>query len=237
MAGMFLTGRPTFNGVRRRHDPRRRRRHDRLADRAARLLAVLGDRVDKGRLPFLRRLPPARRRRRASWGAVRRSRPAPPAALGRPRGRRSCSPWPRRRCSMNTGQPGHDDAAAEPPVGEDLQQDREAFPGGPVPARRRGQGRRRRRARGPGRDRRPPGAGARVRPVARADRRRRATPTRTIARVSRRRSRATGRTRRRTRARRRCATTLIPATRRQASPAPRPTSPATTPARRTSTTR
>ena len=56
MAGMYFAGDEHVRLVRHRHDPGRRRRDDRLADRPARRCSQsLGDRVEKGRIPFVRR--------------------------------------------------------------------------------------------------------------------------------------------------------------------------------------
>ena len=69
------------------------------------LLSLLGDRVDKGRVPGLDRL----KRRMAAfglWSRDRRPRHAPPAAVGRHCRSRCCWRWPSRRCTW-TPAPRH----------------------------------------------------------------------------------------------------------------------------------
>ena len=76
------------------------------------MLAWLGDRVDKGRIPFLQ--PPApRRRREPRRGARPRPRPAAPGRLGRAS---AAACWSRSRIpafSMHTAQHGHRRPAAQ----------------------------------------------------------------------------------------------------------------------------
>ncbi len=61
------------------------------------MLSKLGDRVEKGRIPFLHRLPPRRRGESRFWGAI-----LDPASSAT----RSSRPSPRRPCSLVAGAPG-----------------------------------------------------------------------------------------------------------------------------------
>ena len=98
MAGMFLTGDPTFSSLA-------------LATILVVAVAVLGsltvlpallsrlgDKVDRGRVPLVCSSPP-RRRGRADLGRDRRPRPASPGALRGTRRRLLAGCSPRRRCS------------------------------------------------------------------------------------------------------------------------------------------
>ena len=84
MAGMFLTGDPVVRVVRHRHDRGGRDRDDRLADRAARA-AVAARRPRRPGPDPARRPASPRRRRGPDLGRDRQRRPAPAAAVGRPR--------------------------------------------------------------------------------------------------------------------------------------------------------
>ena len=95
MAGHVPDRRPDLRVVRRRHDHRRRDRGARLADRAAGA-AVEARRQGRPGSRAVRRPASPRRRRGPDLGRDRRPRPAPAAALGRPR----------RRAAGRAGGPG-----------------------------------------------------------------------------------------------------------------------------------
>ena len=82
MAGMFFSGDKTFMSFSRRDDDGRRRRDDRLADRAAGAARRrLGDKIEKGKIPFLHRLRRNATARAASGSAVLDRVAAPPGPL------------------------------------------------------------------------------------------------------------------------------------------------------------
>ena len=143
------------------------------------LLGKLGDRVEKGRVPFLHRL---RRKDGESrfWGAILDARPPPPGRLGRRRRR-----GPRRPDRPGVlAQHGHDRARRHlDPRDRAAEEVRRRLPRRQRPRHRRDQGRRRPGRAGPERDRRAQAAGARERPdeAARSRSRRAATtPSRRV---------------------------------------------------------
>ena len=89
-------------------------------------LAALGDKVEKLRVPFLHRRTPLRGQRP---GVERdpRSRPAPPARLGRPR-RRAPARARRTGAAPAHRRARHQDIPAEPVLDQDLQQAAEGVP-------------------------------------------------------------------------------------------------------------
>ena len=105
MAGMFLTGDPTFASLG-------------LATILVVAVAVLGSltvlpgaalearRQGRPAARPVRRPAPPRRRRRPDLGRDRRPRPAPARAVRGPRRRACCSRSPRRRCSCTSRTPG-----------------------------------------------------------------------------------------------------------------------------------
>ena len=158
------------------------------------LLSKLGDRVEKGRIPFLGRL----RREAARTGSGRailtpgaaaagRRRSSPPAAC--------CSRWRCRCCTIHTAQSGLDALPKSIATVPTIDRIQKAFPGRRDAGARRDQGERRLR-RGQGRGRRAEAAALASRSDDRPDRgRRQRRPHRRPA--SRSRSRATAPTRRR----------------------------------------
>ena len=83
-------------------------RDARLAHRAAGAAVVLGDRVDRGRVPFLRRLRRPSGGRAARLAAAARPRPAPSGRLRRLAARASSSRWPCPRSACTLVDPGID---------------------------------------------------------------------------------------------------------------------------------
>ena len=170
------------------------------------LLGKLGDRVEKGRIPFVHRL---RRKDGESrfWGAILDRvlrRPVVSAvAAGAVLVALTVPAFPLN--TATTGRRRHLD-----PRDRAAQEVRRRVPGRQRPGHRRDQGRRRPRRAGPGRDRRAQAAGARHRPDAGPDRGR--GEPRQHRRESPSRSPATAPTRRRRRRSRPCARTSCPAT-------------------------
>ena len=149
MAGMFLTGDPTFES---------------LGIAAITVVAIavlgsltvlpallsrLGDKVDRGRVPLVGRSP--KRRREPGLGRDRRPRPAPARSC------RSSSPagcWSHsrsRRSSCGWSMPGPDTFPQSLPAVQAYERMQQAFPGTALPGQRRRQGAERERTCGAGR--------------------------------------------------------------------------------------
>ena len=173
MAGMFLTGDTTFASLAARHDPRRRRRGARVADRASGAALAARRQGRPGARPARRPAPP-RRRRRADLGRDRRPRPAPAGALGGPR-RRAAAGARRARVAAA---PRGSGARVVPEVArghQDVRPDAAGVSRHGASGQRRRQGAERERAGDAQGDRRARAAGARQRPRVRADHRRPST--------------------------------------------------------------
>ena len=133
MAGMFLSGDKTFMSFSVGDDDRRRRRDDRLAHRpAGHALGKLGDKVEKGRIPFVHRLPPQGRRAAAS-GA--RSSTASSGARSSRRSPRApcCVALALPALQLHTAQTGIE-GITQPGRRSRSQKLIDAFPGTPEPA-------------------------------------------------------------------------------------------------------
>ena len=129
-------------------------------------LSWLGDRVERGRVPFVNRLRRDDGEGRI-WGSDRRSGPAQARDL--PRSVGGSTPGARRAGAAASHGPGRcRGVPAEPALDPDIQPDSGGVPGERDPGRRRRQGGRRQRACGAGGDRSARVAGARHRTDARA---------------------------------------------------------------------
>lgn len=139
------------------------------------LLSMLGDRVDKGRVPFLHAAPAPRHRQHRRPVLERRAHPgaAPPAGRRRPVRRRADRPG-RTAAHHAHRQPDLPAAAAEGQrAGRGLAEDRGGLPRQPRARLRGDQGHRHRLPRDDRRDRRPQGPRPGLRPDARTGRRHR----------------------------------------------------------------
>ena len=95
------------------------------------ILSVLGDKVEKGRIPFLGRRKGGESR---MWNAILDRVLRRPVALGRSPRRRSCSCSPSRRSGMRAVLSGTDDLPRNLEVMQVYDRIDDAFPGGQIPA-------------------------------------------------------------------------------------------------------